>query len=281
MPGRSGTGKEDALQAHETRHAVARDGARLAFQLSGSGSARVALTHSLAMDRSFWTPVADRLADIATVLTWDCRGHGASDKPKGPYTVELFADDLNAIFAEIGWDKAILAGASMGGCVTLAFCGQHAGKVSGLGLFDTTAWYGKEAPEQWAERADKGLKEGLEALVGFQQTRWFGDGFRAANPRTVQESVDVFLKNDVQAYAESCRMLGAADLRYVLRRIDVPTRIAVGEEDYATPPTMAEALHVGISDSTLKVIAGGRHLTPLEVPDLIAAELRQLIEATR
>jgi 3-oxoadipate enol-lactonase len=169
----------------------------------------------------------------------------------------------------------------MGGCVTLAFAGLYPGKVSGLGLFDTTAWYGPDAPQQWAERAEKGVQEGLKALVGFQQTRWFGDAFRAANPRVVEESVDVFLKNDVQAYAESCRMLGAADLRSVLSGITAPTRIAVGEEDYATPPAMAEALHAAIPGSTLKIIDKGRHLTPLEVPDLIAAELRELIGATR
>jgi len=46
------------------------------------------------MDREFWRPVAERLAPKAAVLTYDCRGHGASDKPGGPYTVELYADDL-------------------------------------------------------------------------------------------------------------------------------------------------------------------------------------------
>lgn len=261
--------------------AIAHDGTRLVYRVSGNGPSRVALTHSLAMDSSFWMPVANRLADAASVLTWDCRGHGASDKPTGPYTVELFADDLATIFAKIGWERAIVGGASMGGCVTLAFAGRHAARMSGLGLFDTTAWYGADAPQQWAERADKGVREGLAALVGFQKTRWFGEAFRAANPTVVEESVDVFLRNKVEAYSESCRMLGAADLRSVLADIKVPTRIAVGEEDYATPPAMAEALHRGIAGSTFKIIPGGRHLTPLEVPDVIAAELRQLIEAIR
>lgn len=261
--------------------ATARDGTALSYSLLGSGPGRVALTHSLAMDGNFWRPVAERLADVATVLVWDCRGHGASGKPPGPYSVELFADDLAAVFDAVGWDRAVVGGASMGGCITLAFAGRHPGKVSGLGLFDTTAWYGPDAPAQWAERAEKGVTEGLKALVGFQQTRWFGDAFRAANPAVVAESVDVFVKNDVEAYAESCRMLGAADLRSVLPTITVPTRIAVGEEDYATPPAMAEALHAGIAGSTLTVIAKGRHLTPLEVPDTITSELRQLVEAAR
>lgn len=258
---------------------AARDGTRLACRLTGAGPARVALVHSLAMDHSFWAPVAERLAAEATVLTWDCRGHGASGKPPGPYTVELFADDLADVFAAIGWTSAVVAGASMGGCVSLAFAGRHPARVRGLGLFDTTAWYGAEAPAQWAERADKAVKEGLEGLVGFQTTRWFGDAFRAAHPDVVAASVAVFLNNDVAAYAETCRMLGAADLRAALPAIAVPTRIVVGEEDYATPPAMSEALHAGIASSVKTVYAGARHLTPLEVPDRVADDLRAVIAA--
>ena len=47
------------------------------------------------------------------------------------------------------------------------------------------------------------------ALVGFQTTRWFGDKFRAEHPEVVRESVAVFQKNDVKAYVETCKMLGA------------------------------------------------------------------------
>lgn len=273
--------RETGLQASQVNDIAARDGTRLTYALTGTGPARVALTHSLAMDHTFWAPVAERLAADATVLTWDCRGHGASGKPKGPYTAELFADDLADIFAALGWSSAVVGGASMGGCVTLAFAGRHSGMVAGLGLFDTTAWYGPDAPKQWAERGDKALQDGLGALVGFQQTRWFSDAFRAANPQVVEECVSVFLKNDLDAYAQTCRMLGAADLRAVLPTITVPTRIVVGEEDYATPPAMAEALHAGIAGSTYTVFAGGRHLTPLETPDRIADEIRSIIGAAQ
>ena len=75
------------------------------------------------------------------------------------------------------------------------------------------------------------------------------------------------------AYAQTCRMLGACDLRAGLPTIKVPTAIVVGEEDYATPPAMAEAMHEAIAGSTLTVLRGARHLTPLERPAEIAAAL--------
>ena len=113
--------------------------------------------------------------------------------------------------------------------------------------------------------------------MDFQVTRWFSDGFRAAHPEIVAESIATFLRNDVRAYAASCRMLGAADLRKILPGIKVPTAVVVGEEDYATPISMAQEMHQGIKGSTLTVLKSARHLTPLEKPDNIAAELRKLL----
>jgi 3-oxoadipate enol-lactonase len=109
--------------ASEMRSVQAGDGTRIAYRLSGppDGAARIALVHSLAMDHRFWTPVADLLSGDAAVLSFDCRGHGASDKPPGPYTVELFARDLADVMTHVGWSSAVVAGASMGGCVSLAF----------------------------------------------------------------------------------------------------------------------------------------------------------------
>lgn len=256
--------------------AVAPDGARLHYRLHGTGPIRFALTHSLAMTGAFWNPVIEALGEGASILTWDCRGHGTSDKPEGPYTVELFADDLAALFDVAGWDDAVCAGASMGGTVTLAFAARHPTRVTALGLFDTTASYGSDAPAAWEERAAKARAEGLASLTGFQQTRWFSDDFREAHPDLVQRSVETFCANDVEAYSETCRMLGRADLSQSLVSISVPTTILVGEEDYATPVAMARQLQDGIVESTLEVIASARHLTPLECPDLVADRLLRL-----
>jgi 3-oxoadipate enol-lactonase len=263
-----------------TGHAHCADGTRLAYRLyrHGADAPRIALVHSLAMDHTFWLPVAERLADEASVLIYDCRGHGASDKPAGPYTAPLFAADLAGLMQHVGWPSAVVAGASMGGCVSLAFAADFPQRTNALGLIDTTAWYGADAPVQWAKRAERALSEGLQGLIEFQVTRWFGDAFRAQHPQVVQHRIDVFLANDLAAYAETCRMLGSADLRAALAGITCPTTVIVGEEDYAAPLAMAQAMHDGIGNSRLVVLEKARHLTPLEVPDRIAAELMMLLK---
>jgi 3-oxoadipate enol-lactonase len=256
-----------------------RDGTRIAYTLHENARARgrIALVHSLAMDRHFWDPVVERLKPQVAVLVYDCRGHGASDRPAGPYTVEQFADDLADLFDAVGWERAAVAGASMGGCTALAFAARHSERTTGLGLIDTSGWYGEDAPSAWAQRADKARQDGLESMVKFQTERWFGDAFRQQHPEVVERCVEVFLANEPEAYAASCRMLGACDLRSSLSRIRVPTRIVVGEEDYATPVEMARSLNEGISGSTLNVLPRARHLTPLERPEVVADELRQVL----
>ena len=263
--------------------AVAPDGTVLAYRLwhGPAGAPRVALVHSLAMDRHFWEPVATRLAARASVLALDCRGHGESGKPAGPYAAERFADDLAAVMDHAGWASATVAGASMGGSVCIQFAGTHPGRTEALGLVDTTAHYGAKAPEEWEARAKRALESGLADLVDFQKTRWFSDAFRAARPDAVEAAVAVFLRNDLEGYAGACRMLGAFDGRGLLAAVRVPTAVVVGEEDYATPVAMARQLHEGIAGSTLEVIAGARHLTPLEVPDRIATALGGLLERRR
>jgi 3-oxoadipate enol-lactonase len=259
----------------------AADGTSLRYKVWGDSGAnkRIALIHSLAMNADFWSDVAAALPGDCAVLALDCRGHGDSGKPAGPYTVELFADDLAAVLDAEGWDRACVAGASMGGCVALAFAAAYPQRAAGLGLIDTTAYYGPEAPEAWEGRAAKAIEGGMAALVDFQKTRWFSDTFREANPQAVEAAIAVFLKNDVTAYAESCRMLGRCDQRAALPGFACPTEIVVGEEDYATPVAMAEAMLAAIPGARLTVLEGVRHFTPLEVPAKIASHLAHLLDA--
>ncbi len=260
-----------------TGTARTQDGAEIAYTLferAGSQAPRVALVHSLALSRAVWEPVAERLAGDAQVLIYDCRGHGASTKASGPYTLGLFADDLNDLFDVIGWESAFVGGASMGGNVAQCFATTYPDRVQGLALVDTTAWYGVDGAERWDERAQQGEEKGLAAMVDFQLARWFSDGFRAQHPDVAERFGRDFVANHVACYAASARMLGSFDLRAAIQVIHVPTVVVVGEEDYATPVAMAQQIHESISGSSLHVLPATRHLSPLERPDEIAGLIR-------
>ena len=258
---------------------VTPDGTSIAYSLyeSAADLPRLVLVHSLAMDRHFWDPVVTALAPEASIAAIDARGHGLSGKPGTPFTVELFAHDVRVLVDSLGWKNVVIAGASMGGCVALQFAADYPELTRGAGLIDTTAWYGETAPADWNARAERALKDGLAALLDFQKTRWFSEAFRAEHPEVVQQCIDTFLKNDVNAFAATARMLGSYDGRSVLGKITAPTAVIVGEEDYAATPAMARVLHEGIKGSTLTEIPAARHLTPLETPTVIVDHLRRLL----
>jgi 3-oxoadipate enol-lactonase len=257
------------------------DGCAIAYTLHAArqpGLPRIVLIHSLALDAGVWDGVAASLAGQAEILTYDCRGHGQSGRKAGAFTTELFARDLAGLLDHAGWQTAVVAGCSMGGCVAQAFSGLYPARVKALGLIDTTPWYGEDAPRQWRERASAARSKGLAGLIEFQVTRWFSDAFRTAHPELVDRWRRVFLANDLECYAATCTMLGEADLRPYLPKLRMPVSIIVGEEDYATPVAASRQLHQAIAGSTLTILPGARHLTPVECPEQIASQLAALSE---
>ena len=275
------------LVTSSTGSGTAPDGASIVYTLhaaqprSGSPARpRIALIHSLALDRSFWNGVVPLLTPHADVLAFDCRGHGQSAKVKMTYTAELFAGDLAGLLDHVNWPNAVIAGCSMGGCVAQAFAGVYPDRAKALAVIDSTAWYGPSAPKDWRERAATAATKGLAALSAFQATRWVSDSFREAHPDVVRAHMDVFLANDVDCYRATCEMLGDADLRHYQASMRMPVSVIVGEEDYAAPVAMSEQIQTAVPGATLSVLSNVRHLTPTECPAVIAEKILELLAQT-
>jgi 3-oxoadipate enol-lactonase len=259
------------------------DGCQLALrQLRGGDASQppVLFVHALAMTGAMWSGVAQVLRATAPLYALDCRGHGVSDKPAGPYTTRRFAQDIDGILDSLAAPRVHLVGCSMGGTVSMAYAGLRPERLASLTVIDSTAWYGTDAPAAWEARGQRALREGFEAMVPFQVERWFSEDYASQNPPGMREAVDVFLANDASAYAESCRMLGLANERVGLARYSGPTIVVVGEEDYATPPAMARVAAQLLSGSALTILREVRHYTPIEVPDAIAQAIDTVIHRT-
>lgn len=257
------------------------DGCHLSYSLrpaDRSNAPRLVLIHPLALDKTVWNGVAEQLSGRVEILTYDCRGHGRSDRKAMPFTTDLFARDLAELLDHVGWPIATVAGCSMGGCIAHAFAGLYPTRVNGLGLVDTTAWYGPDAPATWRGRIATSRAQGLSGRIEFQTQRWFSDAFRERHPEIVAGINGIFLANDIDCYAATCLMLGDADLRYLQSSIHVPVAVVVGEEDFATPVTMSQQMHEALPTSTLTILTGVRHLSPVEAPDQITAELLKLLD---
>ncbi len=108
----------------------------------GSGPALVAL-HAHWMEGQTYAPLADALAPEWRVIAPDQRGHGDSDHAT-TYTRDDYLDDLEALFAHLGLDAAVVLGNSLGGVNAYQFAARHPKRVRALIVEDIGAEIGDD-----------------------------------------------------------------------------------------------------------------------------------------
>ena len=104
--------------------------------LGTNESSRVIFIHGLMAFSANWRKIASRIQDQHQCLIYDQRGHGRSFKPESGYSPEIFAEDLNKITDELGWDTFHLVGHSMGGRNAIVFADLFSHKVKTLTIED-------------------------------------------------------------------------------------------------------------------------------------------------
>src|ERR1700750_890477 len=83
---------------------------------AGQGPA-VLLLHGLGWDHSLWNPTVTEFSPGYRMIAADTRGHGVTDKPDGPYDMEMFARDTAALADALGLKRFCVIGLSQGGMV--------------------------------------------------------------------------------------------------------------------------------------------------------------------
>lgn len=103
----------------------------------GSGPP-IVFIHGMIMTAEMWEPQMDALENAFTTIAYDVRGHGCTGgSEENPYSIDLFASDLNALLNALDIDRAVICGLSMGGAIAQAFAAVHPQRVTGLVLADT------------------------------------------------------------------------------------------------------------------------------------------------
>ncbi len=248
------------------------------FQRSGLGSALV-LLHCLGVDHHIWDETSRALSDSHEVIRYDFPGHGDSEVPKGPYTIEdLSAQLLRALdAAKLG--QVSVAGISLGGLVAQHFAALHPERTDRLILIDTTPRYSDTLRGMWAERAATARSTGVSAMTGPLLDIWFTAPFVAKNPPSVRYVRDCFARTSGEGYALACEALAAADLRPLVPRITAPTMVICGTEDIQEFIEAAHWLHGTVSGSRLNWLSPARHASILEQPEAFIALYREFLVA--
>jgi len=102
-----------------TMKSVSRDGVKLAYLDIGSGDRPLVLIHGWCCNHTHWRDQTPEFSERHRVIAVDLRGTGDSDKPDQDYDIAGFVDDVAWLIREIGLDRPVLIGHSMGGVIIL------------------------------------------------------------------------------------------------------------------------------------------------------------------
>lgn len=147
------------------------EGVRLSGEQRGEGPA-IVLLHGLTATRRYVVMGSRALERSGhRVVGYDARGHGHSSAAptSEAYTYTLLSNDLRAVLDQLGIERAVLAGASMGAQTALRFALHNPGRVAALGLitpaFDPDGDSSSDAYAGW-DRLARGLRQGgVEGFV--------------------------------------------------------------------------------------------------------------------
>jgi 3-oxoadipate enol-lactonase len=243
------------------------NGTKLFYRIDGAANSAapwLVLSNSLGSDVSMWTPQLVEFSKHFRVLRYDTRGHGHSDVPPGPYTIEQLTGDVIGLMDHLGIERAHFAGVSMGGLTGIGLGARYASRFERLVLCNTAAKIG--SPEVWVPRAAKARNEGMLALADAVLPRWYTAVFMQRNPLVIAQARDVFVHTDKEGYASNCDAINAADLRGEAHSISAPTLVISGTHDLAATPAQGRELVASVAGARF-VELDASHISNVELAD--------------
>ena len=175
--------------------AIAADGSAIHFGVSGEGEFTLVFIHCWTCNHHFWNSQIEHFSEDYRVVWLDLAGHGDSGSQRNSYSMEAFGEDVAAVVNQVGGDRVILVGHSMGGPVAIEAAERLGGKVIGIvgvDTFYTPFEYPKseEKIEEFVKPFKEDFKGASEGMVRSMFTpqadkdtvAWLVGQFSGANP---------------------------------------------------------------------------------------------------
>jgi proline iminopeptidase len=295
-------GQAPERRSHRTGQQAKINGMDLFVRVVGEGRPIVVLHGGAEFDHTYFLPELDRLADSFRLVYYDQRGRGRSAAGVRPEDVTLASEieDVDAVRREAGHEHVAVLGHSWGGLLAAEYAIRHPERVSHLILLDTVP-----LSEAGARRLREHLGrvrtpaeiEALEALRASEQYRsgaldadaeYLRIHFRPTVPPQLldelvgrlrrhftPETVVTAREIDHHLFDETLLAVGY-DLLPALRRLEVPTLVLHGSEDFIPVP-IAEEIAAAVPGARLAVLPDCGHFTYLERPDEVHQHVAELI----
>ena len=264
------------------------NGINICYEIHGDGDP-VLLIHGLGTKKEAWIGQTEPLSKLFKVIRFDNRGAGKSDRPEGPYTMEVFADDVKGFMDFLKLEKCHIIGWSLGGMIVQNFILKYPQSVSKMVLINTN--YGtpdESGAEAYKNMRIQGLKEDKEDPIKafWQSTRsdyhikfrkqmeaepskkWHG--LWSVEDLIQMKTTDPPTEKDIIVQAKAMATHHTFDR---LHEIKNETLLIASSHDRICPQSVMVEIHEKIPNSTLKIINKAGHASPRSR----APEINQLI----
>ena len=249
------------------------NGQRLYYEDTGGDGPAILFSHGLLMDSSMFAPQVQALANLGwRCICWDERAHGQTATGEcAPFSYYDSADDAVALLAHLGVQRAVFAGMSQGGYLSLRAALRHPEAVRALVLIDTQA-----LPEEEHKMAghqmivQEWLQSGLsdERAVGIEHIilgqGWEGAAAWRAKWQQMQPG---------DLLAAFTTLASRDDISGEIARIQAPALVIHGDADQAIDIERARAMAASLPDARMVVIPGAGHAPNLTHPQPVNAAL--------
>jgi pimeloyl-ACP methyl ester carboxylesterase len=254
------------------------NGQTLYYEDSGGSGPPVVFSHGLFMDHEMFAPQVEALKSKYRCITWDERGHaGTASETLAPFSYYDSANDLAALLKHLGIERAVLAGMSQGGFLSLRCALTRPEIVRALILIDTQA--GQEDPERLKghmQLANAWAEHGLsDEMAGIIEGIILGDNWSGA------EAWKAKWRKITPANMLGCMNTLATrdDITGKLGQIKVPALVIHGDADAAIELGLAEALTAGLPNAKLVVVPGAGHAANLTHPETVNPAIEHFLAA--
>jgi len=255
------------------------NGVKICYEIYGEGYP-LFLIHGFGAKKESWIAQVPELSKHFKVIRFDNRGAGKSDRPDGPYTMDVFADDINDLMECLGIDKANICGWSLGGMIVQNFVLKYPNRVNKVILINTNYGFPDESgPEVYKNMRLNDLELKKEDFVktwwagtrtGFYikfrtqmkaepSKKWYG--VWSAEDLIKESAINPPTAKDINVQGEALKTHNTLDR---LNTIKKPTLLLTASHDKVTPKASMEQIHEKIPNSTLVVIEKAGHDSPLE-----------------
>ncbi len=250
---------------------VRANGITMNYDQQGTGEPLILIPY-LAADYACYAFQVAEYAKHFTCISVDLRGAGETDKPEGPYSTELFADDVAAFMQALDIPQAHISGLSLGAATGMWLAAKYPERVKSLSLhsgWTRTDPFLKSAVQSWQVMA-QGLGSVPEMVIDGIFLWCFTPELYAARPDYI-DSLAAFVRSrpvqPLDAFMRQSNAVIAHDAEAQLGNIQAPTQITFGRYDMVTSTRFAGPMQQHIADTELVIFEGCAHAPIYEKVD--------------